>query len=244
MVLPAFDEASRVAASIARVRAELADLDAAGDLQVVVVDDGSSDDTAAKAREAGADLVIVNARNRGKGGAVKAGVLESTGVTVAFTDIDLAYAPGQIAELLRQVESGAPVVVGSRWLPTTAAPGAGSANPSLGRAVASRLFNVATFASVGVWRDTQCGLKAFDRAVASQLFDRVSLDGFAFDVEIFLAARAAGISVVDVPVTLDEAAGTTVRLAGQVRAVRDLLRLRRKMRRGDYTPGIGERPAG
>jgi len=243
VVLPAFEEGLRVADSIARVRAELAELDAAGDLQVVVVDDGSSDDTAAKAREAGADLVIVNPRNRGKGGAVKAGVAGSTGATVAFTDIDLAYAPGQIAELLRRVEAGAPVVVGSRWLPTTTT-GTGSANPSLGRAVASRLFNVATFASVGVWRDTQCGLKAFDRAVASQLFDRVSLDGFSFDVEIFLAARAAGISVTDVPVTLDEAAGTTVRLAGQVRAVRDLIRLRRKMRRGDYTPGGAGRPAG
>lgn len=229
VILPAFEEADRVAQSVARVRRELSELDDAGELEIVVVDDGSSDDTATRARASGADVVIVNDRNRGKGGAVKAGVAGASGSTVAFTDVDLAYPPGQLVDLMKRVEEGSPVVVGSRWLD-----GTGTATPSLARAVASRLFNVATFASVGVWRDTQCGLKAFDRDVARRLFERVTLEGFAFDVEIFLAARAAGIKVVDVPVVLDEAAGTTVRLGGQVRAVRDLLRLRRQMRRGVY----------
>jgi dolichyl-phosphate beta-glucosyltransferase len=231
-VLPAFEEAGRVAASVERVRRELGDLQRAGDLEIVVVDDGSADATAAEAEQAGADRVVVNRVNLGKGGAVKAGVAAASGSTVVFTDVDLAYAPAQIARLLEAVEAGADMAVGSRWL--AASDSKAAAAPW--RSFASRLFNVATRASVGIWRDTQCGLKGFSAAAARDLFDLVALDGFAFDVELFLAARAAGLRVVEVPVNLDDAAGSTVRLNGQVKAVSDLWRLRRRLRRGAYAP--------
>lgn len=236
MVLPAFEEAERVAESIHRVRAELSEIDRSGDLEIVVVDDGSADSTADAARQAGADVVVESARNRGKGASVKAGMAAAGGATVAFTDVDLAYAPAQLLTLLAAVENGAPMVVGSRWLDRTDSPVTASA----GRAVASRLFNVATFATLGIWRDTQCGIKAFSREAAAELFDRVSLDGFAFDVELFLAARAAGLEVVEVPVRLTEAEGSTIRVRSQLKVLIDLWRLRGRVRRGLYDPG----PAG
>ena len=236
VVLPAFQAEAGVADSVERVRRELAELDEAGDLQIVVADDGSTDATVREARRAGADHVVVNARNLGKGAAVKAGVAAARGRTVVFTDVDLSYPPAQIKQLLERVESGSPVVVGSRW----AADSSASAPASRVRRMNSRLFNLATRLTVGVWRDTQCGLKAFDAAAAEHIFRRVRQDGFAFDVEIFVAAAALGLEVEEVPVRLDGSEATTVHLRGQVSAVMDLLRIRARLRRGGYaTPLAG-----
>ena len=233
VVLPAYDAAEGVAASVERVRRELADLDEAGELEVVVADDGSHDRTVEVARLAGADHVVVNARNMGKGAAVKAGVAAATGRTVAFTDVDLAYPPAQIRRLLEEVERGSPMVVGSRW----AAESSASSPATAVRQLKSRLFNLATRAAVGVWRDTQCGLKAFEADAASKIFSRVRQHGFAFDVELFLAAKALGIAPREVPVQLDGREETTVRLAGQVSAVVDLLRIRKRLKSGGYAAG-------
>src|SRR5581483_1521326 len=145
------------------------------------VDDGSTDDTADQARAAGADQVIALPRNRGKGAAVRTGVLAARGRTVAFTDVDLSYAPVQILRLLREAEAGAGMVVGSRRHPDAEA----VVEAGIGRQVASRLFNVLAFFVIGEYRDTQCGLKAFRDDVARALFSRATIDGFAFDVELF-----------------------------------------------------------
>lgn len=220
-----------MAKSVERVRRELAHLEGVGDLQVVVSDDGSTDETVREARRAGADPVVVNSRNLGKGAAVKAGVAAATGRTIAFTDVDLSYPPAQIERLMERVEAGAPVVVGSRWAAESSA-----STPASGvRRINSRLFNLATRLTVGVWRDTQCGLKAFEASAAEQIFRRVRQDGFAFDVEIFLAAAALGLEIEEVPVRLEGSEGTTVHLHGQVSAVMDLLRIRARLRRGGYT---------
>lgn len=235
MVLPAFEAADRVGESVERVRRELAHLHEAGDLEIVVADDGSHDGTVDVARRTGADHVVVNPRNMGKGAAVKAGVAEATGRTVAFTDVDLAYPPAQIRRLLDEVERGSRMVVGSRW----AAESSASSPATAVRQLKSRLFNLATRAAVGVWRDTQCGLKAFEADAAAAIFGCVRQDGFAFDVELFLAAQALGIEVVEVPVRLDGREETTVRLGGQVSAVLDLLRIRRRLKRSGYASGGG-----
>ena len=235
VVLPAYDAAAGVAESVERVRKELATLDEAGDLEVVVADDGSHDQTVEVARRAGADHVVANARNMGKGAAVKAGVAAASGRTVAFTDVDLAYPPAQIRRLLEEVERGSRMVVGSRW----AAESSASSPATAVRQMKSRLFNLATRAAVGVWRDTQCGLKAFEADAAASIFSRVRQDGFSFDVELFLAAKELGIEVVEVPVQLDSREETTVRLTRQVSAVLDLLSIRRRLRRGGYAVGGG-----
>ena len=122
LVLPAYCEADRIAESVRRVRAELgaalspSSLGRGGgqQLEIVVVDDGSTDGTAEAAREAGADRVVRLEENAGKGAAVRAGVAVATGRTVLFTDADLAYGPAQAAALVERVEEGFDVVVGSR----------------------------------------------------------------------------------------------------------------------------------
>lgn len=232
VVVPAFHEADRIATTVARVRAELAPVVAPPDLEVVVVDDGSGDGTDAAARAAGADQVVVLPANRGKGAAVRAGVLAAHGRTIAFTDADLSYPPAQIAELLTEVEAGWDVVVGSRVHTETSTLVRARAVRELG----GRLINLCTYSVLlGAHRDTQCGLKAFRSDVARSLFSRSRIDGFAFDVEIFHLAERDQLSVEEVPVQVANAERSSVRvLRDGVRLVRDLGRIVRGGRAGWY----------
>ncbi len=232
VVVPAYREADRIAATVERIRVELAPVAAGEDLEVVVVDDGSGDDTAGAARAAGADQVVVLPVNRGKGAAVRAGVLAATGRTVAFTDADLSYPPGQIADLLAEVEAGWDVVVGSRVHTETSTLVRARAVRELG----GRVINLATHAVLlGAHRDTQCGLKAFRSDVARSLFSRTRVDGFAFDVELFHLAERDRLSLCEVPVQVANAERSSVRVVRDgLRIVRDLARIVRDGRAGRY----------
>jgi putative flippase GtrA len=226
VVVPAYGEADRIGGTVARLRDGLADID----LEVLVVDDGSPDATAAEAEAAGARVLRLE-RNRGKGAAVRAGVLAAQGRTVAFTDADLAYDPSHLRTLLVAVEEGWDVVVGNRWHRDSAA----GVQP-LVRRISSRLFNLLTATVLlGQWRDTQCGLKAFRADAARQVFGRTRLDGFAFDVEVLHLVERDRLSMTEVPVTVahDERSTVHVRRAA-VDMVRDLLRVRRWSADGLY----------
>jgi glycosyltransferase involved in cell wall biosynthesis len=197
-----------------------------------VVDDGSGDDTAAQARAAGADQVLVQPENRGKGSAVRTGVLAAGGRTVAFIDADLSYPPEQLLRLLAEVESGWDMVVGSRrHVDTTTL----VKNRRL-REVSSRAFNSLTVAVLlGQYRDTQCGLKAFRADAARLLFSHAHVDGFAFDVELFHLAERYRLSLAEVPVELANSSTSSVRVGvDALRMVRDLFRVRRWAARGVY----------
>jgi glycosyltransferase involved in cell wall biosynthesis len=230
VVVPAFQEAGRIAETIRRVRAALADID--GGVEVVVVDDGSSDGTGDAAKAAGADVVVVQPSNRGKGAAVRAGVLASHGRVVAFTDADLAYSPDQLAGLLREVEGGWDIVVGSRHLQASSTIVAASRLRRLG----SDVVNWATsMVLLGSYRDTQAGLKAFRSDVARAVFERTKVDGFAFDVEVFVIAERNGFSVQELPVRVENSASSTVKVVRDAaRLGRDLFRIRRWAREGRY----------
>jgi putative flippase GtrA len=235
VVVPAYREAGRIGSTVERIRGALGHLD--GGLEVVVVDDGSADGTAEEARRAGADVVVVQSANRGKGAAVRAGVLASSGRTVAFTDADLAYAPDQILGLLEQVEAGHDVVVGSRRHDlTTTLVRAGRLRELGGRVI--NLFTRAVL--LGAYRDTQCGLKAFRADAARAIFERSTVDGFAFDVEVFVTAERNGLAVGEVPVRVENSSRSTVRVARDAsQLVVDLLRIRRAAREGRYQLGEG-----
>ena len=203
----------------------------AGQLELVVVDDGSADGTAEAARSAGADNVIRLPQNRGKGAAVRAGMLAARGSTVVFTDADLAYAPAQIAVFLAEIENGWDVVVGNRRPDVIDAP--------VGiRAVGHRVFNAATRAVLARhFNDTQCGFKGFHRDAAQAVFGRARIDRFAFDVEVLWLAAYLGLSIEEVPVALDRAEGSTVRFSvDALRMLRDLVRIRRWAASGAYKP--------
>lgn len=233
VVVPAFGEEHGIGGAISRLRSELADVAADGGLEVVVVDDGSADDTAGAARAAGADQVIRLPENRGKGAAVRVGMLAATGRTIAFTDADLSYSPHQIAGLLEKVEEGWDVVVGSRrHTETKTLVAAGRL-----REIGGRVINVFTMlVLLGQYRDTQCGLKAFRSDVARDIFGASRVDGFAFDVEVFHLVERHRYSLVEVPVELANSNRSTVHIARDARRlVRDLFAIRRNGRSGRYS---------
>jgi putative flippase GtrA len=227
VVMPAYEEEERVGDSVRAVRTALAGVD----LEIVVADDGSTDRTAERAEAAGATVVRLP-QNRGKGAAVRAGVLAATGSVVAFTDVDLAYPPEQLLDLLGAIESGWDVAVGNRWHPESEA----VARPSLLRRASSRLFNALTATVLlGQYRDTQCGCKAFRADVGRELFAHTRLDGFAFDVEVLHLVERYRLSLTEIPVQLRDGGASSVRVgAVAVGMVRDLFRVRRWGSEGRY----------
>jgi glycosyltransferase involved in cell wall biosynthesis len=230
VVVPAYLEEDRIADAVRSLRAALSEL--AGGVEIIVVDDGSTDRTADEARVADADRVIVHARNRGKGAAVRTGVLAARGETVGFTDADLSYSPDQLIGLLSHVEAGADVVVGSRKHEDTRT----LVQAGRLREVGGRVINWLTHAVLlGDYRDTQCGLKAFSADAGRFIFERSKIDRFAFDVEIFVIAETNGLKVDEVPVSIENSSRSTVHVVRETaRLVRDLFRIRRWSRRGAY----------
>ena len=218
--------------TISALRRALAGIAADGGVELIVVDDGSPDATAAEARAAGADTVISIPVNRGKGAAVRAGMLAAKGQTIAFTDADLAYPPEQLATLLAKVEEGWDVVVGSRrHVDTTTLVRARRI-----REIGGRAFSAITGRLIlGGDRDTQCGLKAFRAEAAQRIFSKTRIDGFAFDVEIFLLAKRWGLTLAEVPVAVENFKASTVNvLADAWPMVSDVWRMRRWAREGRY----------
>lgn len=232
VVVPAFQEAAGIGATVAALRAELADVESEGGLEIIVVDDGSSDDTAAVATAAGADVVLSHAHNRGKGAAVRTGVMAARGRVVAFTDADLSYEPAHIRRLLVTIEQGADVAVGNRRHRKSTS----DALRSPVRRIGSVGFNVLTRPLlIGGYQDTQCGVKAFRSDVARSLFARTRLDGFAFDVELFHLIERDALRLVEVPVSVRESAASSVRVwPNALRVVRDVARIRRWAGMGLY----------
>ena len=222
LVIPAYREAATVAGTVERVRAELGPL-VAGGLEVVVVDDGSGDGTASAARAVDADIVIELAQNRGKGAAVRAGMLAASGAVRAFTDADLSYAPAQVARLAAAVEEGWDVVVGNRYHEGSTT----LVEASTVRQVGGRAINLATRAVLhDAHPDTQCGLKALRGDVAEVLFRHARVDGFA---------------VADVPVEVANSDRSTVHVVRDaLRLLVDLGRIRRAGASGAYDLTDGE----
>lgn len=232
VIVPALDESASIAATVDAIRRALGSLADDGGVEVIVVDDGSTDGTADAALAGGADQVVVLPVNRGKGAAIRAGVVVARGRTVAFTDADLAYSPDQLLRVIGEIEAGWDVAVGSRRHPdTTRVRGAG-----LLRDLGSRAVNVlATAVLLSHPHDTQCGLKAFRSDVARTVFGLGRIDRFAFDIEVLHLVERHRLSVVEVPVQLRMAERSTVRLARDtLRLLRDLWRIRRWSAEGAY----------
>jgi glycosyltransferase involved in cell wall biosynthesis len=232
VVVPAYGEAERIGDTVRRLRKDLDLVTETGGLEIVVVDDGSSDATAVEARRAGADQVLVLPVNQGKGAAVRTGVLAARGRTVAFTDADLSYSPDHLVELLEQVESGWDVVVGSRRHDDTTT----LVRARRVREIGGRAINLLTrVVLLGNYRDTQCGLKAFRSDVARVIFGHSRIDGFAFDVEVFHLLELYQLSLAEVPVRVVNSSRSTVHVVPDaLRTVRDVFRVRRWSMQGRY----------
>ena len=232
VVVPALDEADAIAGTVRAIRAALSRVSSDGGIEVIVVDDGSTDGTADAALSGGADQVVVLPHNRGKGAAVRVGVEAARGATIAFTDADLAYSPDQLLRVVAAIEQGWDVAAGSRTHPgSITVRGAGSV-----REVGSKLINLLTRGTLlSRPRDTQCGLKAFRGDAARRIFARTRIDGFAFDIEVLHIAERLGLAITEVPVELRSSERSSVKVVRDgLRLLRDVRRIRRWSARGLY----------
>jgi dolichyl-phosphate beta-glucosyltransferase len=231
VVIPAYDEAERLPLTLARVAAHL---EAWGrPYEILVVDDGSRDATAERAREGGGLSVTVlrNETNRGKGHAVRRGVLASRGSRILMTDADLSTPIEELSRLAARMDEGYDVVIASRALPGARI----EVRQPWHRENMGRLFNLAVrLLVVRGLRDTQCGFKLFAREPARAIFSACRLDGFCFDVEALFIARRRGYRVVEIPVTWRNDAATRVGNWRGFLAFLDLARIRANAVRGLY----------
>jgi arabinofuranan 3-O-arabinosyltransferase len=205
IVIPAFNESARLHSTLPVLLAHVA----ARDAEIIVVDDGSDDDTALVADAilgTGSGQVLRLPENRGKGAAVRAGVAAARGEAVLFMDADLATDLEALPAVLKALED-ADVVVGSR-----AVDGAIVYQGTWERALMGRAFNrmVRMLTRLEV-HDTQCGFKAFRASVAKLLFAMSCVDGFAFDAEVLDYARILGFRISEVPVVWTAVRGSNVR---------------------------------
>ncbi len=231
VVIPAYNEERRLPASLARIRGFLEAR--AQSFEIVVADDGSRDATAAVAEAAGGPwLRVLRAeRNRGKGHAVRRGMLEARGGRRLMTDADLSTPMEELPSLEARLDRGFDVAIGSR-----AVTGARiEVRQSAFRETAGRAFNVLVRLLLlpGI-RDTQCGFKLFTAAAAQAAFEPVRLAGFSFDVEAIYIARRRGLRVAEVPVLWRNDVATRVGGLSGTRAFLDLLRIRLNAARGRY----------
>jgi glycosyltransferase involved in cell wall biosynthesis len=200
IVIPAYNESSRIEHTLERVLSCISTQN--WDAEVLVVDDGSKDDTAAIVQRWMAVHprlnLVKNPGNRGKGYSVRNGLLQAAGDVVMFTDADLS-APMEEAELLlAALADGADVAIGSRWMDRTRQ----TIHQPLYRQVFGRCFNWITRTVMGLpFKDTQCGFKAFKRPAAQVIFRLQRIERWGFDPEILFIARKLKYVIREVPVT-------------------------------------------
>lgn len=227
VVVPAYNEASRLPATVRSLCDYLDRLDPA--FEVIVVDDGSTDATASALAAFDDRRVSVVARpaNGGKGAAVRDGIARARGRTVVYLDADLPYPLEAIEAAIAHVESGAHVVAGARDLH----PHGRRAQPWPRRVAAGALQRLTSGITAGVG-DTQCGFKAFDGAAARTLFAALRTDGFAFDVELLALAHTWNLRIVRLPIAMASRSGSSVVMARDgARMLLDILRIRADARR-------------
>jgi dolichyl-phosphate beta-glucosyltransferase len=237
VVIPAYDEAARLPTYLVTVTAFFRQR--AGGFEVIVVDDGSRDATRQRVLEFQAVhsqvRVISLPRNRGKGYAVRVGMVNATGEFRLFADADGATPIEELERIEPLLEAGADIVIGSRALPDPTV----SVHALPDRVRAGRLFNwlVARIGLRGV-ADSQCGFKGFRAAAAEDLFRAIRTDGFGFDVEMLLLAQRRGYRIAEVAVNWADQPGSKVkvwrdgpRMMGQILLARAAL-ARRSLPRG------------
>ncbi|MBI5712531.1 MAG: glycosyltransferase family 2 protein [Chloroflexi bacterium] len=227
LLIPAYNEAKRIAPALDRVIEYLRAQSYSWEL--LIVDDGSRDETAslvAKRIEGIPNAKLIAYQpNRGKGYAVRMGMLAAQGRWVIFLDADLSTPPEEIDHALRYLNDGYEMVIGSRALPDSQI----EKKPPLFRRLATSIFDLVKHLMVGLWQysDTQCGFKAYKQEAVRPLYERAVIDRFMFDVEILYLAERKHLRVKEMAVRWADAAGSKVRFwEGVYNMMKDLTRIR------------------
>jgi glycosyltransferase involved in cell wall biosynthesis len=238
IVIPAYNEEKRLPATLERVTAYLR-AQSLSFAEMVVVDDGSADATAALVEQWQRDHPCVrllrNPGNRGKGYTVRHGVLESKGEWILCTDADLSTPIAELEKLFASAQQArADIAIGSRALDRSLV----GVHQSPFRELSGRFFNVAMRSIAGLpFRDTQCGFKLFRAQAAREIFFRQRLEGFSFDVEDLMIAKLLGYRAIEVPVIWNNVEGTKVSTLAGVSSFAALLGIRWRGITGRYRTG-------
>lgn len=245
IVIPAYNEAARLGESLQEIVAYLQKQREPA--EVIVVDDGSTDNTAAVAEENLADSgpvatkVIRYEQNRGKGFAARTGLLAACANIALFSDADLSTPITETGKLIKPIRDGeCDLVFGSRALDRRLI----GVHQSWRREQGGRLFNLIVRVVTGLpfW-DTQCGFKAFRMNVCRPLIEAAQIDRFGFDVELIYLAHLAHLRLREVPVRWDHSTGGALDASGNysrdsLRMINEVRRIRRSADAGEYSEAI------
>jgi len=237
IVIPAYNESARLGATLEQV---LAYVHARRwDAEVIVVNDGSRDNTAEVVRTVAqkdpALRLVENPGNHGKGYSVRNGMLNARGQITIFSDADLSAPIEEASKLVGALEEGADIAIGSRWLRAETQ----TQRQPLYRQLFGRIFNLLLRVTLGLhFKDTQCGFKAFKQPAAQAIFPLQRIERWGFDPEILFLARKFGFKVEEVPVLWGHSGGTRIHpLVDGSRMFLDMLRIRWNDWTGKYSRG-------
>lgn len=241
IVVPAYNEGSRLGKSLRAIATYLGEY--APESELIVVDDGSTDDTAATARAELSEAknlrtsVISYQSNLGKGRAVRLGLLASRGEITLFTDADLSTPITETPKLVDPILRGeCDLALGSRALDRSLI----GIHQPWRREQGGRVFNLAVRLATGLpfW-DTQCGFKAFRMSACRPIVEGATIDRFGFDVELLYVSYRAGLRLKEIPVRWDHAEGSKVNIATDwYKMLSEVGRIRQQARRGVYDRAI------
>jgi dolichyl-phosphate beta-glucosyltransferase len=235
IIIPAYNEEPRLPETLQRIAEYLPTLGLR--TEVLVVDDGSTDRTAAVAESFRGKLtglrVLSNGTNRGKGYSVRHGMLESQGNIVLFTDADLSAPIEESDKLLRALNNGYDVAIGSRAMDRSLI----STHQSIFRETAGIIFNKIVRIVLRLpFVDTQCGFKAFRRERTRIIFEQQRIEGFGFDPELLYLARHHGLRAIEIPVRWGHSPATKVNMMGDsLKMFVDIFTIRWNAMNGRYT---------
>ncbi len=235
IIIPAYNEGRRIEPSLTKVLAYATGQ--SWDAEIIVVNDGSHDNTAEIVRRYAAAnpglRLIENPGNRGKGYSVRNGMLHARGEVMLFSDADLSAPIGECAKLFEAIAQGGDVAIGSRWL----RPELQTEPQSLHRQLFGRIFNLALRLVLGLrFKDTQCGFKAFTHRAVDSVFPLQRVERWGFDPEVIFLAEKKGLKVVEVPVQwAHEAGGSIHPIRDGIRMLLEVLRVRWYWMTGKYS---------
>ena len=207
IIIPAYNESGRLRPTLDEVLRYAAARQ--WDVEVLVVDDGSRDDTAEIIREYSRShpqvRLVQNPGNRGKGYSVCNGMLHAQGDIRLFSDADLSSPIAEAEKLFAAIDAGADIAIGSRWLRAELQ----KERQPIYRQLLGRIFNLLLRVVLGLhFKDTQCGFKAFRAKAASRVFPLQKIQRWGFDPEILFLARKMGFQTVEIPVAWAHSEGT------------------------------------
>ena len=241
-VIPAYNESGRIRPTLDEILRYTAAQN--WDVEILVVDDGSRDDTPNVIREYARAhpqiRLLQNPGNRGKGFSVRNGMLHARGDICLFTDADLSSPISEAPKLFEAIRAGADGAIGSRWLRAELQ----TERQPLYRQAFGRIFNLVLRVFLGLrFRDTQCGFKAFRREASQRIFPLQKIERWGFDPEILYVARRMGLQVAEVPVVWAHSEGTRLHpFRDGIRMFVDVLHIRWNALNGAYSAGAVPAP--